>query len=165
MKQILVPGVLPIAALAAGMELRNMEPSMSMSAELKRILEMVSKKKLSVAEGDQKIAELLFRSRSEGSSAASERRVGEDKQAGRLYLTIRIQREGRTPVKIRMPFFLPRTPAGAMKMAPKLLRATLSRLGIDFAEIENVRECWETLLQTGSIEVEGRNKMTISVEA
>lgn len=130
-----------------------------MGEDLKSILEKLSRGELSVAEAEKAIGDSAPFTRKDEQSAGAD-------SGNRVCLKILVDKPGKEPVTIRMPFFLPRLGPKTMELIPSFFRSRLSQLGVNASDLSAMQAQWGELLRGGSIEVEqGLRKVKIFVES
>lgn len=127
-----------------------------MSAETRKILEMLADKKITAEEADkllEKLSTQPFPEKSEEPSPNKPR-----------FLRIVVDKPGQEPVNIRMPLSFMRTGAGLLAVLPARINEHLAELGVDFSARGAMNEKeWAEAIENMNVDIEKGNGKKVRI--
>ena len=128
-----------------------------MSAERKKVLEMLAEGKISAEEADKLLEKLAGQS-------SPEAKAPESSPSKSRFLRIVVDKPGQDQVNIRMPLSFMRTGTNLLAVLPSRVREKLSELGTDLSATGAMNEKeWERIVENLNIDVEKGNGKRVKI--
>jgi polyhydroxyalkanoate synthesis regulator phasin len=130
-----------------------------MSEERKKVLEMVAKGTISVADAEKLLEKLGEPASSEAKDGRSSSEPGKPR-----FMRIVIDKPGQDQVNIRMPLSFMRTGAGMLAVLPTKINEKLTELGVDFAARGTMNEKeWAEAVENMNVDIEKGNGKKVRI--
>src|SRR5271166_3219468 len=131
-----------------------------MSEERKRILEMLAKGTITVADAEKLLAKIAEPATSETKADAPSSTEG----CKPRFMRIVIDKPGQDQVNIRMPLSFMRTGTGLLAVLPTKINEKLAELGVDFSARGTMNEKeWAEYVENMNIDIEKGNGKKVRI--
>ena len=128
-----------------------------MSAETRKILEMLADKKITAEEADKLLEKL-------SAQPSPEAKPEEPSPNKPRFLRIVVDKPGQEPVNIRMPLAFARTRSHLLAALPSRVSEKLTELGIDLAAASSMNEKeWANAMENMNVDIEKGNGKKVRI--
>lgn len=128
-----------------------------MSAETKKVLEMLADKKITAEEADKLLEKL-------SAQPAAEAKPQEGSSPRPRFMRIIVDKPGQEPVNIRMPLAFMGTGSHLLAVLPPRIRERLAELGIDLSAAGAMKENdWAKVVESMNIDIEKGNGKKVKI--
>ena len=128
-----------------------------MSAETRKILEMLADKKITAEEADKLLEKL-------STQPAQEPKPEQAGASKPRFMRIVVDKPGQEPVNIRMPLSFMRTGAGLLAVLPARINEHLAELGVDFSARGAMSEKeWAEAIENMNVDIDKGNGKKVRI--